>query len=162
MFQRQTSGYVKSASSELFLAFSSTELKAQASFSDYFCPVSVGPQTFFYTLPTSTPEPLDRIQPNLHKTSLGNAVRVCENDWPRPLVLKMCLYFSKFFSKKKNHLVRKAKTFAEASLDTSSVDSSLSKSHFLGRRGGVGLLKYSAKSQLTIQENFRSIESNFE
>lgn len=101
MFQRQTSGYVKSASSELFLAFSSTELKAQASFSDYFCPVSVCPQTFFYTLPTSTPEPLDRIQPNLHKTSLGNAVRVCENDWPRPLVLKICLYFSKFFSKKK-------------------------------------------------------------
>lgn len=117
---------------------------------------------FFYTLPTSTPEPLDRIQPNLHKTSLGNAVRVCENDWPRPLVLKICLYFSKFFSKKQNHLVRKAKTFAEASLDTSSVDSSLSKSHFLGRRGGVGLLKYSAKSQLTIQESFRSIESNFE
>lgn len=162
MFQRQTSGYVKSASSELFLAFSSTELKAQASFSDYFCPVSVCPQTFFYTLPTSTPEPLDRIQPNLHKTSLGNAVRVCENDWPRPLVLKICLYFSKFFSKKTNHLVRKAETFAEASLDTSSVDSSLSKSHFLGRRGGVGLLKYSAKSQLTIQESFRSIESNFE
>lgn len=117
---------------------------------------------FFYTLPTSTPEPLDRIQPNLHKTSLGNAVRVCENDWSRPLVLKICLYFSKFFSKKQNHLVRKAKTFAEASLDTSSVDSSLSKSHFLGRRGGVGLLKYSAKSQLTIQESFRSIESNFE
>lgn len=111
MFQRQTSGYVKSASSELFLAFSSTELKAQASFSDYFCPVSVCPQTFFYTLPTSTPEPLDRIQPNLHKTSLGNAVRVCENDWPRPLVLKICLYFSKFFSKKTKPFGQKSRNF---------------------------------------------------
>lgn len=72
----------------------------------------------------------------------------------------VCIFQS--FSKKKKHFVRKAKTFAEASLDTSSVDSNLSKSHFLGRRGGVGLLKYSAKSQLTIQESFRSIESNFE
>lgn len=77
-------------------------------------------------------------------------------------IKNLFVFFKVFLKKKPNHLVRKAKTFAEASLDTSSVDSSLSKSHFLGRRGGVGLLKYSAKSQLTIQESFRSIESNFE